>query len=125
MDKLVNVLKGIIIGIATLVPGVSGGTMAIILGVYDDIIHSISSFFSDVRKNAVFLATVGIGGVIGLFGFSRLMEYLLANFRYPMIYLFIGVIIGGIPVLYKKTDTGNKKAVDWIFLPPVLSLSLL
>ncbi len=115
MDKLVNVLKGIIIGIATLVPGVSGGTMAIILGVYDDIIHSISSFFSDVRKNAVFLATVGIGGVIGLFGFSRLMEYLLANFRYPMIYLFIGVIIGGIPVLYKKTDTGNKKAVDWIF----------
>lgn len=116
MDKLVNVIKGIVIGIAVLVPGVSGGTMAIILGLYDDIIHSISSFFSDIRKNALFLMTVGIGGAIGLLGFSSIMGYLLSNFRYPMIYLFIGIIIGGIPVLYKKAETGAKKATDWIFL---------
>lgn len=44
MNIATNIIKGIVIGIATLVPGVSGGTMAIILGLYDDIIHSISSF---------------------------------------------------------------------------------
>jgi len=115
MDKLINVIKGIVIGIATLVPGVSGGTMAIILGLYDDIIHSISSFFSNVKKNALFLLTVGIGGAIGLLGFSRIMGYLLSRFRYPMIYFFIGIIIGGIPVLYRKTDNGSKKAIDWIY----------
>lgn len=115
MNIATNIIKGVIIGIATLVPGVSGGTMAIILGLYDDLIHSISSFFSDIKKNALFLLTVGFGGAIGLIGFSWIMKLLLAHFRYPMIYLFIGVIIGGIPVLYKKTDTADKRAKDWIY----------
>lgn len=116
MDTAIkNIIKGIVIGIATLVPGVSGGTMAIILGLYDNIIHSISSFFSDIKKNTIFLMTVGIGGVIGLFGFSWIMKFLLSQFRYPMIYLFIGVIIGGIPVLYRKINTADKRPVDWIY----------
>lgn len=115
MEFLKNMIKGVVIGVATLVPGVSGGTMAIILGLYDKIIHSISSFFSDIKKNALFLLSVGIGGVIGLAAFSRIMEYLLSRFRYPMIYLFIGIIIGGIPVLYEKTGTGKRKAYDRIF----------
>ncbi|HZK26786.1 MAG TPA: DUF368 domain-containing protein [Thermoclostridium sp.] len=115
MKSLVNIIKGVVIGIATLVPGVSGGTMAIILGLYDDIIHSISSFFSDIKKNIIFILTVGIGGAIGLFGFSWIMKYLLANFKFPMIYFFLGVILGGIPVLYNKADAGNKKKIDWLF----------
>ena len=115
MNIATNIIKGIVIGIATLVPGVSGGTMAIILGLYDDIIHSISSFFSDVKKNTLFILTVGIGGVIGLFGFSWIMKFLLSHFRFPMIYLFIGVIIGGIPVLYKKIDIADKRKTDWLY----------
>jgi len=115
MNTAVKIIKGIIIGIATLVPGVSGGTMAIILGLYDDIIHSISSFFSDIRKNTLFLLTVGIGGIIGLFGFSWIMKFLLSNFRFPMIYFFIGVIIGGILFLYKKTETPDRRMADWIY----------
>ena len=70
MKYLVYIVKGVVIGIATLVPGVSGGTMSIILGLYDDIIHAISSFFKDMKKNIIFLATVGIGGIIGLLAFS-------------------------------------------------------
>lgn len=115
MNTLINIIKGVVIGIATLVPGVSGGTMAIILGLYDDIIHSISSFFSDIKKNTLFILTVGIGGVIGLFGFSWIMKFLLSHFRFPMIYLFIGVIIGGIPVLYKKVNAGNSRKLDWLY----------
>lgn len=115
MKYLVRVIKGIVIGIATLVPGVSGGTMAIILGLYDDIIHSISSFFKDIKNNIIFLATVGIGGVIGLFAFSRIMELALEHFMFPMKYLFIGIIIGGIPVLYKKAETKGFYVKDWLF----------
>ena len=55
MKALILFLKGIGIGIATLVPGVSGGTMAIILGVYDRLIHSISSFFKSWKENLFFL----------------------------------------------------------------------
>lgn len=115
MKTIIHIVKGVIIGIATLVPGVSGGTMAIILGLYDDIIHSISSFFKDMKGNIIFLGTVGIGGVIGLFGFSRLMKFCLENFKFPMIYLFIGIIIGGIPVLYKKASTGKRNIMNWIY----------
>lgn len=115
MKTIIQIIKGIIIGIATLVPGVSGGTMAIILGLYDDIIHSISSFLKDIKGNVIFLGTVGIGGIIGLFGFSRLMRFCLDNFKYPMIYLFIGIIIGGIPVLYKKANVGKRKLSNWLY----------
>lgn len=115
MKSLILILKGIAIGIATLVPGVSGGTMAIMVGLYDDIIHSISSFLKDVKKNLIFMATVGIGGIIGLFAFSSVVKFGLEHFRYPCFYLFIGIILGGIPVLYKKANTGKTRLVDWVY----------
>lgn len=125
MKYLIHIIKGVVIGIATLVPGVSGGTMAIILGVYDDIIHSISSFFKDIKNNLIFLGTVGIGAVIGLLAFSRLMELALLYFKFPMVYLFIGVIIGGIPVLFKKASAEAIKAKDWIFFTIGLAIILI
>lgn len=115
MDIIVQIIKGIVIGVAMLIPGVSGGTMAIILGVYDDLIHSISSFFKDIKKNAIFLATVGIGGIIGLLAFSRVIDLALDHFRYPMVYLFIGAIAGGIPVLYKKARIERFHVTDWFW----------
>lgn len=115
MKKLVYVIKGIVIGIATLVPGVSGGTMAIILGVYDEMIHAVSSFFKDVKGNIIFLGTLGIGGVVGIGAFSKLIEFSLDNFKFPMIYLFLGIIFGGLPVLYKAANVGDKKKKDWVY----------
>lgn len=114
MKKLVIFIKGIVVGIATLVPGVSGGTMAIILGIYDEMIHAVSSFFKDIKKNTIFLATLGIGGIVGIGAFSRVIEYSLANFKFPMIYLFLGIILGGIPVLYKKANSKSEKGIDWL-----------
>ncbi|MBC7960480.1 MAG: DUF368 domain-containing protein [Vallitaleaceae bacterium] len=119
MKAIKNIFKGVVIGIATLVPGVSGGTMAIILGVYDGIIHAISSFFKDWKKHTLLLLQIGIGGIIGILGFSRLLENSLKEHPYAMQYLFIGIIIGGLPVLYKKSkasQSSNKRHwVDYIF----------
>ena len=118
MEILIRLLKGAAIGIAMLVPGVSGGTMAIILGVYDDMIHSVSSFFKDIKKNFVFLLNISLGGIIGVLAFSKLIEYALENFRHPTMYFFIGIVIGGIPVLYQKAvNSGNRKkqVKNWIF----------
>lgn len=115
MKKIINVIKGVIVGIATLVPGVSGGTMAIIVGIYDQLIHSISAFFKDVKKNIIFLGTVGIGAIIGIGAFSKLVEYCLNNFKMPTVYLFLGIILGGIPILYKKTEVAHKKKSDWLY----------
>lgn len=116
MKYIKNFLKGLVVGIATLVPGVSGGTMAIILGIYDDLIHSISNYFKDWKKNTSFLVQVGLGGLAGIVLFSKLLESALNSFPYPMRFLFIGVICGGIPVLYKKSTSGKKSKGDLIFL---------
>lgn len=116
MEKFVNFFKGIVVGIATLVPGVSGGTMAVILGIYDDLIHSISSFFKDWKKNLIFLMQVGLGGLLGIGLFSKILETALNTYPSIMRFFFIGVIFGGVPVLYKKSTEGKKDIKDILFL---------
>lgn len=117
MEIVKNFIKGVVTGVATLVPGVSGGTMAIILGIYDRLIHSVSSIFGDFKKNFLFLLQVGLGGVLGILLFSRLMESAMNTIPYVMQFLFIGIIIGGLPVLYKKSVSVDKGSpADYIFL---------
>ena len=116
MKYLINFFKGLAIGIATLVPGVSGGTMAVILGVYDDLIHAIGSFFEDWKKHSIILLEVGLGGLAGLVLFSKLFESALDKYPFLMGFFFIGVIFGGVPVLYKKSIAAGKKNIkDMIF----------
>ena len=98
-----------------MVPGVSGGTMALILGIYDDIIHAISSFFKDIKKNFLFLLVVGIGGIIGLVTVGLLVDKAIEVFKYPTMFLFLGIVLGGLPVLFKEADKGKKTKFDWLF----------
>lgn len=116
MKYLVNVFKGLAIGVATLVPGVSGGTMAIILGVYDEMLHAVGSFFADWKKHALFLMELGIGGLLGVFFFSRLLEDVVNKYPFVTGYLFVGVILGGVPVLYKKSTEGKRDYKNLLFL---------
>lgn len=112
-----NFLKGMAVGIATLVPGVSGGTMAIILGIYDDLIHAIGSFFKNSKKHMLFLFEVGIGAILGILFFSRLLENALIKYPYIMRFLFMGMIIGGLPMIYHKSRASGKRDIfDYIFL---------
>ena len=61
MNWIINFFKGIAISVATMVPGVSGGTMAIILNVYDDLIHAVVSFFEDWRKHSKLIFQLALG----------------------------------------------------------------
>ncbi len=115
MNYVIQFLKGLTIGATMVVPGVSGGTMALILGIYDQLIHAISSFFKNVKENIIFLLVVGVGGIIGIAAISSFVEYSLEVFEYPMKFFFIGIVLGGIPILYEKTNVNNKKKTDWIF----------
>ncbi|MDD2435182.1 MAG: DUF368 domain-containing protein [Bacilli bacterium] len=115
MQRVKHFIKGVVIGSTMMVPGVSGGTMALILGIYDDLIHSISSFFKDVKKNLSFLMVVGIGGLLGLISISFIVDYGLKNFEYPVKFLFLGIVIGGMPVLFKEADTKEKHWSDYLY----------
>ncbi|NLU53309.1 MAG: DUF368 domain-containing protein [Clostridiaceae bacterium] len=102
-DDLSIILKGYIIGSSMSVPGVSGGTMAILLGIYDRLISSISNFLKDIKGNILFLLKVCIGAGAGICSLSFLIKWLLEHFPLPISMFFLGAVVGGIPALYKKT----------------------
>ena len=99
--------KGFIIGATMIVPGVSGGTMAMILGIYDRLISAVSSFHKNPRDNFLFLTIFSMSAGLGLFLFSTPLSWLLENYEMPTLYFFIGAVIGGIPLIEKKS--GIKK----------------
>ncbi len=95
--------KGFLIGSSMTVPGVSGGTMAILLGIYDRLIAAISHFFKDPKHNLWFLLKFCLGAVVGFCALASTIGWLLETFPIPVSFFFFGAIIGGIPALYRKT----------------------
>jgi putative membrane protein len=124
MKSIINFLKGIVISVSTLVPGVSGGTMAIILGVYDDLIHAIGSFFQDWKKHSILILEIGLGGLVGMVLFSSLIEMVINNYPIQTSFFFIGVVGGGIPVLCKRATCKGRKTSDFLLLVIGLVIAL-
>ena len=77
MEFFGNIIKGVMIGIANIIPGVSGGTMAVSLGIYDRLIGAVSGLFKEFKKSIAFLIPIIIGCGIGIVGFTYAIEYLL------------------------------------------------
>jgi putative membrane protein len=103
------ILKGFIIGSSMSVPGVSGGTMAILLGIYDKLISSISNFLKDFKNNLIFLIKFCIGAAVGIGSLAFVIKWMLEKFPLPVSFFFLGAVIGGIPALYKKTKVSKFK----------------
>jgi len=104
-DLWPNILKGLAVGASMLIPGVSGGTMAIILGIYDKLIVAISSFFYHKRQSLFVLGSFLLGSLLGIFLFAHPLLYLTENYTMLMMYFFIGAIAGSIPMIYRKART--------------------
>ncbi len=113
-EKLILVAKGFIIGIANIIPGVSGGTLAITLGIYEKLIEAISHFLSNFKENIKFLVPVGLGIILSLLLLSNVIGYSLDHFPVPTVFFFIGLILGGIPMLMKKVKGEYQKASNLI-----------
>lgn len=125
MKHIKNFFKGIVLGIATIIPGVSGGTMAIILKIYNNLIDSINNFFKDFKNNIIFLGVIALGGICGFLGFKNIIVYGLDNFKPITIYLFLGIICGGLPILLKSSKIEKVKSFDVIlFLIGVITIIL-
>lgn len=108
-----NILKGIVIGLANVIPGVSGGTMMVSMGIYDKLIHCITHLFSEFKKSLQFLIPIFIGIGIAVVVVPFGIEFLFANYPFQTNLLFIGLIIGGLPAVWKKVK-GNSVRVGHI-----------
>lgn len=109
MNVLFLILKGMMIGIANVIPGVSGGTMAVSLGIYDRLIGSVSRLFKDLRKSLSFLLPILGGAALGIVGFSYAIEYLLEKHTFITCMAFVGLILGGLPMLFSSLSKAKKE----------------
>ncbi|KIL52151.1 DUF368 domain-containing protein [Jeotgalibacillus soli] len=100
-----NLFRGMAMGTADLIPGVSGGTIAVILGIYDQFINGISNIISkEWKKHFVFLATIGVGMITAIILLSRIVEWLLVSYPQPTNFFFLGLILGILPFLLKESN---------------------
>lgn len=106
---LKNFLKGMVIGAANIIPGVSGGTMMVSMGIYDKLIHCITHLFSKLKENLKFLLPIFIGAGAALVGLSFVIEPAFEHFPLQTNCLFIGLILGGIPMILKKLKDEDGK----------------
>lgn len=106
-EYFLTIIKGAIVGGTMIVPGVSGGSMAMILGVYNKLITAVSSFLKSVKENAIFLSLFIVGAAVGLVVLSHPLLYLMDNFMRPFMYFFIGAVAGSIPMVYRQARVGE------------------
>ncbi|MEG1547131.1 MAG: DUF368 domain-containing protein [Clostridia bacterium] len=106
---IIRVIKGLIIGVACIIPGASGGVLALAMGIYRPVVDAIYGFFHAKRRNFMFLLPLGIGWLLGLFSTSRLVEWLIINYRTPVMYVLIGMVLGGVPSFIREANHGGFK----------------
>ena len=99
---LKNICKGMLIGIANIIPGVSGGTMAVSMGIYDKLIRCISHPFKDLKNNLLFLFPIALGMGIAIIASAFGIDYLFETFPLQTNLLFSGLILGSLPAIYRK-----------------------
>lgn len=110
-----TILQGMVVGIANIIPGVSGGTMMVAMGLYDKLIHSITHLKSDFKNSMKLLLPIFAGAGLAIVVLSRLFEFLLNNYPIPTNFAFCGLIAGSLPFIIKKVK-GSKpaKAQNWV-----------
>jgi len=101
-----NFLKGFVVGIGKIIPGVSGAMLAISMGIYDKALEYICNFKKNKKDSIKYLVPIGLGVVLSIIFFSKIISWALAKFYTITMLFFVGLIIGGIPSIkervYKK-----------------------
>jgi len=136
LQWILDVLRGAVIGVSNIIPGVSGGTMAVSMGIYDRVIYAVNNLFRQFKKSFKEILPILIGVLIGLFAFAALIGTLLGTkseeipvTRLPTNFAFIGLILGGLPAIYKRVNMKSAKVsgiiLFLVFLALVVILPLL
>ena len=97
-----RLLQGMVVGIANIIPGVSGGTMMVAMGLYDKLVRAITHLKSEFKERLKVLVPIFLGAGIAIVALSRLFEFLLENYPIPTNFAFCGLIAGSLPFIFKK-----------------------
>lgn len=121
-----NFLKGIVVGMGGITPGLSGSVLLVIFGLYQKTINAIGTIFKDFINNLKFLIPLALGMGTGIVLFSKIVDFLLENYEMPTRFLFLGLVIGTLPLFYKevKKEGFSKKYYIHIAISALIGLIL-
>lgn len=111
-------IKGIIIGIGKIIPGVSGAVLAISLGVYEEAILTFNNLLKSPKNNVKYLFSLGLGIILSVLLISGFIKFSLEKFYLTTMLFFVGLIVGGFPSFFKMVfnEKLNKKIILYILL---------
>lgn len=109
MEKIIDIIKGMFIGVANIIPGVSGGTLAVSMGVYTKIIDALNNIRKDFKNSIKTLLPYGIGMILGIGILSFVINFLFENYEMPTVAGFIGLVLGGVPLILGKVKNEKLK----------------
>lgn len=123
---MITFLKGLIVGIGGIAPGLSGSVLLVILGLYQKTINAFATLFKNFKKNILFLLPLCIGFGMGAIFFSKIVDFLLNNFEAWTRFTFLGLVIGTIPLFYKevKKEGFSNKYYLVIIITTIVGLSI-
>ena len=123
VDWLIRWAKGAMVGIGAIVPGFSGGVLAVVFGIYEPMIRFLGNIRVKFWKNVRYFLPVGIGGVIGVVAFSAVVDYAFSSYPAQFTWLFIGFIAGTFPSLVKVSGKEGRKSWHWLLLAGMVILT--
>ncbi len=126
-EFFLNTARGAAIGVSMIIPGVSGGTMAVLLNVYEDMINAIGSLRKDFKRSALFLLPIVIGAVLAIAAMYFPIKYALKHAPLPTILLFAGLMAGSVPKIFKDALAGGFKVkadIAAVILPLALVIGI-
>ncbi len=113
---IIRFVKGILAGIGAITPGLSGGVLMVVFGIYEPLVRWLADIRKKFMPNLRYFVPVGIGGVIGVIAFSAVIDFAFDNFAAQFTWLFIGFISGTIPSLLKTAREQGRKNWHWLLL---------
>jgi putative membrane protein len=112
----IRLVKGVLVGIGAIVPGISGGVLMVVFGIYEPLLRFLANIRHNFLKNILYFLPIGIGGILGVIGFSAVVDFAFTHYAAQFIWLFIGFICGTFPSLFKTSGKEGRKPWHWILL---------
>ena len=112
-EFIINIFRGMVIGLANIIPGVSGGTMMVSMGIYDKLIMLLTHFIKKFKEAVKLLIPLAIGMLLAIAVLSKVITKMFEQIPLQTTLLFIGLIIGGLPVIFKRVK-GKKVGVPQV-----------
>lgn len=110
---LLRLLQGGLIGLGAVLPGISGGVLCVIFGIYKPIMELLSDPFHALKKHLGLLIPVIAGGTLGFLGVAKLLGFFLTRYEAPSVCLFVGLIAGMIPSLFREASEKGRSKKDY------------